>query len=50
MVNLPKEIADRLKILRSEHSHYVSVKILKGKHYAFEVIGKWNKELKKLKQ
>ena len=47
MVNLPKEIADRLKILRSEHSHYVSVKILKGKHYAFEVTSKWNKDLQK---
>jgi DNA-binding Lrp family transcriptional regulator len=47
MANLPKEIAECLKRLRKEHAHYVAVKVIKGRHYAFEVMGRWNKERKK---
>ena len=49
MVTLPKEVAERLERLRGEHSHYVTVKVIRGKYYAFEVTGKWDKNLKKNK-
>jgi DNA-binding Lrp family transcriptional regulator len=47
MVNLPIEVAECLKRLRSEHSHYVAVKVIGGKHYAFEVTSRWNRERKR---
>ncbi len=47
MVNLPTKVAECLKRLRSEHHHYVAVKVIGGKHYAFEITSKWNAGKKK---
>lgn len=49
MVNLPKEVIRCLNQLRQERPHYVSIKRIKGKYYAFEVTGQWDKALKKNK-
>ena len=49
MVDLPTSVAECLNALRKGHQHYITVKVINGKYYAFEVISKWDTTSKKRK-
>jgi DNA-binding Lrp family transcriptional regulator len=49
MVNIPIKVAESLKRLRETSAHYVAVKVIRSRYYAFEVTGRWDKALKKRK-
>jgi DNA-binding Lrp family transcriptional regulator len=50
MNELPQAIKDALEKIRQSHKHYVDIKVINGRCYAYESTSVWDKKLKKIRK
>ena len=49
-MELPEKIRDALGRIRSEHSHYVDIKVIGGRCYVYESTSRWDKERRRVRK